>query len=247
MLEDKTVVVTGAGKGIGRACVAHFLGCGANVAALTRSEADVESLEQEFTGRSLAILCGDVTRRADLERLRDRALERFGAVHGLVNNAGIRQRKDFMALTRADFDAVIDNNLASCFESMQVFIPPMMANGGGSIVNVASIVGPRGFAQLSGYAAAKAGLIGLSKSVAVELAGSGIRVNVIAPGFVETSYADSFRTNRPELYDWTLARTPMNRWGRSEEIASCAAFLLSDLSSYVTGAVHAVDGGWLAG
>jgi NAD(P)-dependent dehydrogenase (short-subunit alcohol dehydrogenase family) len=247
MLAEKTVVVTGAGKGIGRACVEHFLACGAHVVALTRSEVDVAALEREHAGRPFAVLCGDVTRRSDLEGLRDRAIQRFGAIHGLVNNAGIRQRKDFMALTRADFDAVIGNNLTSCFEAMQVFIPPMIDNGGGSIVNIASIVGPRGFAQLAGYAAAKAGLIGLSKSVAVELAGSGIRVNVIAPGFVETSYVDAFRTNRPELYDWTLERTPMKRWGRSDEVAACAAYLLSDLSSYVTGAVHAVDGGWLAG
>lgn len=247
MLEGKTIVVTGAGKGIGRACVEHFLSCGGSVVALTRGVDDVASLKREHSEAACEILLGDVTCRADLEQARDRAIRRFGSVHGLLNNAGIRQRKDFLALSRADFDEVLSCNLTSCFEAMQVFIPALLESGGGSIVNMASIVGPGGFAQLAGYAAAKAGLIGLSRSVAVEFAGAGLRVNVIAPGFVETSYAESFRKNRAELHRWTVGRTPMGRWGTAAEIAACAAFLLSDLSGYVTGAVHAVDGGWMAG
>ena len=246
LLIGKVIAVTGAGKGIGRSCAEFFVAQGGKVVALTRGAEDVRTLERDFADKPFRAVCGDVTRRDDLAALLDCALTSFGRIDGLVNNAGIRQRKDFLALTRQDFDLVMSTNLTSCFEAMQIFAPPMIAGGGGSIVNIASIVGPRGFAQLCGYAAAKAGLIGLSQSVAVELAEQSVRVNVIAPGFVATSYADAFRANQPKLHDWTIERTPMRRWGKSEEVAACAAYLLSDLSSYVTGAVHAVDGGWLA-
>lgn len=246
MLSGKIIAVTGAGKGIGKACVALFLEHGASVVALTRNNEDVAELNNAFSGSPFEALTGDVTLRTDLERLLEHAIKRFGRADGLVNNAGIRQRKDFLSLSREEFDRVISSNLTSCFEAMQVFAPAMIANGGGSIVNIASIVGPRGFAQLSGYAAAKAGLIGLSQSVAVEFAERGVRINVIAPGFIATSYADAFRANQPKLFQWTLDHTPMKRWGQSEEVASCAAYLLSNLASYVTGAVYPVDGGWLA-
>jgi NAD(P)-dependent dehydrogenase (short-subunit alcohol dehydrogenase family) len=246
MLSGKVIAVTGAGKGIGKACVTFFLEHGASVVALTRSVEDVRALNDAFAHNPFEALAGDVTHRVDLERLLERATVRFGRADGLVNNAGIRQRKEFLSLSREEFDQVLRSNLTSCFEAMQVFAPSMIANGGGSIVNIASIVGPRGFAQLPGYAAAKAGLIGLSQSVAVELAERGVRINVIAPGFIATSYADAFRANQPKLFQWTLDHTPMKRWGQPEEVASCAAYLLSNLAGYVTGAVYPVDGGWLA-
>ena len=246
MLSGKVIAVTGAGKGIGKACVTFFLEQGASVVALTRSADDVRLLNKTFSEKPFEALVGDVTLRTDLERLLTSAQQRFGHPDGLVNNAGIRQRKDFLSLSRDEFDEVLSSNLTSCFEAMQVFAPAMIANGGGSIVNIASIVGLRGFAQLSGYATAKAGLIGLSQSVAVELAERGVRINVIAPGFIATSYTEAFKANQPKLFQWTLERTPMKRWGQPEEVASCAAYLLSNLASYVTGAVYPVDGGWLA-
>lgn len=246
MLRGKVIAITGAGKGIGRSCVSFCLGQGAKVVALTRSAGDVTDVNAAFAGKPFEAIQGDVTHRADLERLLRLAQDRFGRADGLINNAGIRQRKEFLALSREEFDQVLASNLTSCFEAMQVFAPAMLEQKGGSIVNIASIVGPRGFAQLSGYAAAKAGLIGLSQSVAVEFAARGVRVNVIAPGFVATSYADAFRNNRPKLHQWTVDRTPMGRWGQPDEIASCAGYLLSDLASYVTGAVFSVDGGWMA-
>jgi NAD(P)-dependent dehydrogenase (short-subunit alcohol dehydrogenase family) len=246
MLSGKTIALTGAGKGIGRACADFFVAQGARVVALTRSADDVAALHRDFANRPLVALQGDVTLRRDFDSLLALGIQHFGRVDGLVNNAGIRQRKDFMSLTTDDFNRVLSNNLISCFEGMQVFVPHMKEHGGGAVVNVASVVGLRGFAQLAGYAAAKAGLIGLSRAVAVELAPLHIRVNVVAPGFVTTSYADAFQSNLPDLHQWTLARTPLNRWGTPEEIAACIAFLLSDFSTYVTGALYPVDGGWTA-
>jgi NAD(P)-dependent dehydrogenase (short-subunit alcohol dehydrogenase family) len=246
LLQNKVLVVTGAGKGIGEACVSFFIEQGAKVVALTRSAEDVAKLSALFDRDQLIVMQGDVTSRRDLENLLQLALSDFGAVNGLVNNAGIRQRKSFLEISIEEWDKVIRNNLTSCFEAMQVFASHMLGNGGGSIVNVSSIVGPLGLEQLAGYGASKAGVIGLTKSVAVELAKNNIRINAVCPGFAATSYADSFKTSRPELYEFTLQRTPMGRWGTSREIAHTIGYLLSDYSSYVTGAVYSVDGGWMA-
>ena len=245
LLQDKTIAITGAGKGIGRACVSFFISQGARVVALTRSEADVMALKASYPSDRFVIMKGDVTSSDDLKALLRLGCSHFDRIDGLVNNAGIRQRKDFFDLSREDWDSVILTNLTSCFEAMQIF-GRHMVDGGGSIVNVASIVGQRGLPQLSGYAASKAGLIGLTKTVAVELSDRNIRINAVCPGFAITSYAESFKSNRPELYESTLERTPMHRWGTSDEIAHTIGYLLSDLSSYVTGSVYAVDGGWTA-
>tara|TARA_Y100001934_G_C12382695_1_gene793445 strand:- start:720 stop:1466 length:747 start_codon:yes stop_codon:yes gene_type:complete len=246
LLKSKTIVVTGAGKGIGRACVSFFIKEGACVVALTRSEDDVDKLATAYPRDKLAVMLGDVTSRNDLETLLELGCASFGEVDGLVNNAGIRQRKEFFDLSKDEWDSVIRNNLTSCFESMQIFGEYMVGRKGGAIVNVASVVGPRGMSQLSGYATSKSGLIGLTKAVAVELAGKNVRINAVCPGFASTSYAENFKLNRPELYEYTLKRTPMHRWGTSDEVAHTIGYLLSDLSSYVTGSIYAVDGGWMA-
>lgn len=246
LLKGKVIVVTGAGKGIGRACVEFFVSQGANVVGLSRSQDDIRNLEKEFMLKSCAFISGNVTSRADLESAAKRALSNFGRIDGVVNNAGMRQRKDFLEIEQADWEDVIQNNLTSCYLSMQTFLPYMVNQRSGSIVNVASVVGERGLPQLAGYAASKAGMIGLTKAVATEFAANNIRVNAVCPGFAETSYAESFKASRPELYQFTIERTPMRRWGTSEEVAHAIAYLLSDLSTYVTGSVFAVDGGWMA-
>lgn len=246
LLENKTIAVTGAGKGIGRACVSFFIKEGARVVVLTRSKVDVDLLLKAYPRDKLVVMQGDVTSLDDLQALLKLGCVSFGRVDGLVNNAGIRQRKNFFDLSRDDWDNVIRTNLTSCFESMQIFGRHMVEEKGGAIVNVASIVGPRGLPQLAGYGTSKAGLVGLTRAVAVELADSNVRINAVCPGFASTSYAENFKSNRPELYEFTLERTPMRRWGTSDEVAHTIGYLLSDLSSYVTGSIYAVDGGWMS-
>ena len=164
-------------------------------------------------------------------------------VNGIVNNAGVRQREKFLNIDNKKLNHIIDSNLKSVFKISQLF-SQIMSKKTASIVNISSIVGPRGFSDLSGYAMTKSGVIGLSKSLAVELASKNIRVNTICPGFIKTSYANRFKNKLPKIYKYTLQRTPMKRWGSSEEVANLIMFLLSEESSYITGNVAYVDGGW---
>jgi len=248
LLKDKVCIITGAGKGIGLATMRVFIDNGAKLAVITRSQKDIDSLNTEFIdeGKKFMAICGDVSESDTVNRFVDEVINKYGRVDVLVNNAGMRFRKKFAETTCEEFKKVLDVNLLSVFFLSQAVLPTMVKQNAGKIINISSIAGTQGFSELSGYVTSKAAIIGLTKSLAVEYAGHNVQINAIAPGFCKTSYFDNFSKN-DELYDFTISRTPMKRWGESVEVANTCLFFASHLSSYITGDVVSVDGGWSAG
>jgi meso-butanediol dehydrogenase / (S,S)-butanediol dehydrogenase / diacetyl reductase len=243
LLKNKICIVTGAGKGFGRDIAKVFYSEGAKLALITRSQSDVDELNSEFDDKRVLCVCGDVSVSKTVEQFISQTIDKFGSIDVLVNNAGMRFRKNFLDINEEELDTILDVNLKSIFSFCQQTLPHMIKNKNGIIINMSSIAGTLGFANLSGYVMTKSAIIGLTKSLAAEFSDKNIRVNAIAPGFCKTSYFDNFKQNQ-ELYEFTLSRTPMKRWGDSEEIAKACLFLASDMSSYINGEVIKADGGW---
>ena len=239
----KTAVVTGGSRGLGRAVCLELAAGGANVvlcyagneAAANETVAACEALGAKV----LAVRC-DVADSAQVKALMDEALKDFGRIDILVNNAGITRDGLLMMMKEDDFDAVIDTNLKGAFLCMKAVARQMMKQRYGRIVNLSSVVGLRGNAGQVNYAASKAGIIGMTKSLAKELASRGVTVNAVAPGFMETDMPAAM----PEAAKTaTLAAIPMGRMGAAEDVAKTVAFLASEEAGYITGQVIAVDGG----
>lgn len=247
LLKDKVCIVTGAGKGIGLSITKVFIDNGAKLAVITRSQEDVDGLNAEFKSESSNFLaiCGDVSDQDTVNRFVTEVVDKYGRIDVLINNAGMRFRKKFEDITSEELRKVLDVNLLSVFFLCQAVLPTMVKQNEGKVINMSSIAGTQGFPELSGYVISKAAIIGLTKSLAVEYATNNVQINALAPGFCKTSYFDNFSKNH-ELYDFTIERTPMRRWGESIEIANTCLFLASNLSSYITGDVISVDGGWSA-
>lgn len=241
----KNFVLTGGGKGIGFATLKKLYDSGANVALITRSKSDVLQIRKKFSNKKVFAFCGDVSNEEDRNSFFNAVKKNMKKIDGLVNNAGIRQRKNFNEISQNDLDHIYEINLKSVFFLTQIFSNIIKKNTG-SIINISSIVGPLGFKQLSGYALSKSGLIGLTKSLAIEFSDKKIRVNSISPGFIKSSYATKFKKKLPNLYKYTLKRTPLNRWGSCEEVADLILFLLSNNSLYINGNNIFIDGGWNA-
>jgi 3-oxoacyl-[acyl-carrier protein] reductase len=243
LLSGKTAIVTGGSRGIGNAIVAEFLREGAVVHALSRSRpenlAEMESLAAA-SGGGVRWRAADVTDEVETGRAVEAILAEAGAVHVLVNNAGITRDGLVFRMPTADWDAVLRANLTSAFFTCRLVARAMVKQRSGSIVNIASVSGIMGNAGQTNYAASKAGLIGFSKSLAREVATRGVRVNVIAPGFIETDMTKGLGDKVREAF---LAQIPLGRMGTAGEVAGLVAFLASDRSTYVTGQVIAVDGG----
>ena len=238
-LSNKNVFVTGSTRGIGLAIAHKFASLGANVVLNGRSAISEELLAQFADyGVKVVAISGDVSDNADAKRMVDEAMAALGSVDILVNNAGIT--KDGMALrmSEEDFDAVLKINLTGTFNMTQAVLKPMTKARAGAIINLSSVVGLTGNAGQANYAASKAGVIGFSKSIAREVAARNVRVNVIAPGFIES---DMTAVLSDKIKDAMMGQIPMKRFGQAEEVAEVAVFLAKQ--EYLTGQVLAIDGG----
>jgi NAD(P)-dependent dehydrogenase (short-subunit alcohol dehydrogenase family) len=247
-LRDKVALVTGASRGIGRAIAIGFAEAGADVAVAARSVDDLETLAKEIdaAGRRALVIPTDVRERAAIETMIERTVEEFGRLDILVNNAG---GSNFMSpitgLRPEGWDKLRTLNLDSVFHGTQIAAQKMAEAGGGSIIQIASVAGLRGSPGLSPYSAAKAGVIMMSQAVAKELAGSGVRVNSIAPGWIDTPLNEWMTSDEGTLRE-AEKMIPMGRIGTAEEIVGAAIFLASEASSFVTGTTIVVDGGQIA-
>lgn len=243
LLEGKTALVTGAARGIGKGIALKFASEGANI-AFTDLKIDENAEETVKEIEAMGVKCkgyaSDASNFAQTEEVVKAVKEDFGSIDILVNNAGITKDGLMMRMSEAQWDAVINVNLKSAFNFIHAVLPIMMRQRSGSIINMASVVGVHGNAGQSNYAASKAGMIALAKSIAQEVGSRGIRANAIAPGFIETAMTAALPDSVRE--EWA-AKIPLRRGGQVEDIANVATFLASDLAGYVTGQVIQVDGG----
>jgi 3-oxoacyl-[acyl-carrier protein] reductase len=245
LLEGKVVIITGASRGIGKGIAEIFAKNGANVAFTYSSSVEsANALEAEL--KDLGVNAkGYKSNAADFneaQQLVDDVIATFGTVDVLINNAGITKDNLLMRMSEEDFDAVIDINLKSVFNMTKAVQKIMLKNRLGSIINMSSVVGVKGNAGQANYAASKAGMIGFTKSIALELGSRNIRCNAIAPGFIETEM--TAKLNEDVVKGWRDA-IPLKRGGSPEDVANVCVFLASDMSAYVTGQVINVDGGML--
>ncbi len=239
LLDGKVALITGGSRGIGTALVRAFAGAGAKVAFTYRSSAGPAEALVEELGENVRAYQSDASDYGAAEALIKSVVADLGGLHVLVNNAGVTRDTLMLRMNEEQWDTVMDNNLKSVFNLTKHALRTMM-RGGGSIINMSSIVGIQGNAGQANYAASKAGIIGFSKSIAKEMGSRNVRCNVIAPGFIETDMTDQL----PEqVRDGYLANIPLKRFGKPEEIANACIFLASDMGSYLSGQVISVDGG----
>lgn len=247
-LDGRRALVTGGGKGLGKVMATALAQAGADVVVASRTRTQCEETAAEIaaaTGRRVVALEADVTESAQVARLADDAESALGPIDILINNAGVNRRGSAAELAEADWDEVIAVNLKAPFLCARAFGPRMAARGWGRIVNLGSILSVIGIPGRAPYAAAKAGLVNMTRVLALEWATQGVTVNSLCPGPFETEMNLPLLQD-PEKYQAFVAKIPMGRWGYLHEVAGAALFLSSEASSFVTGSALFVDGGWTA-
>ncbi|QLY81757.1 3-oxoacyl-[acyl-carrier-protein] reductase [Clostridium intestinale] len=243
MLKGKTIIVTGANRGIGKAIALKLGKIGANVIVNYRSnekEASEVVAEIKELGGEASMVKADVSRYEDAENLINEAKNIYGSIYGVVNNAGITKDTLILRMKEEDFDAVINTNLKGTFNCCKAATPHLIKARQGRIVNISSVIGLIGNVGQINYAASKAGILGVTKSLAREIGARGITVNAIAPGFIESDMTEVLADKYKEDI---LKNIPLKKLGKAEDVANAVAFLMSEESQYITGQVLNVDGG----
>ncbi|MFH1841456.1 MAG: SDR family NAD(P)-dependent oxidoreductase [Candidatus Nealsonbacteria bacterium] len=246
-LKGKVAIITGARRGMGKSHALLFAKAGAKVVVSDINQEECQKVIDEMEGEGISIKC-DVTNKKDVEEMVKKTVEKFGKIDILVNNAGIVAFKPFVDLTETEWDKILDINLKGQFLCAQAVAKEMVKQKSGAIVNIASVemgqVGS-GMPNIVHYCASKGGVVAMTEALAVELAPYNIRVNAVSPGAIDTPMAQSVKEDS-NILEATLAKIPMRRFGKPEEVSNLVLFLASDLASYITGSTVIIDGGWMA-
>lgn len=239
---QKVAIVTGGGSGIGLAIAEKFVEQNIRTVIVGRDEAKLNNTKNKLGESCIPIAC-DLSDLSAIPNLVQQILDAFGHIDILVNNAGINMKKEFTEVSNDDFQRILLTNVTAVFALSREVVKHMMANGGGAIINISSMVSQYGLPKVIAYTASKSAIEGMTRAMAVELSPKGIRVNCIAPGFIATDMSAKALNNDPERKSKVLGRTPMGKLGQPADIGDAALFLASDAAQYITGVVLPVDGG----